>query len=237
VFKVVVPKDFGDDKLTWKLTAHGQTQQVIGTLKPVWQIDRLRTTRGGSSEKISSNLPPAVTVKAADEALAGAAPTTLTITATDDGLPKRRGETVADGAVGEVSRSGPVRSPPRAKLANGRRRHPPLQRAGRYICRRSSTTARASRRATSATLLLDEHAVKVTVRAGARADRQSIASAISTSRRTSRRSSRRTCHDLPSPGHRRRRCRSVTYDEARPCGEYRSGSASPTATCRRGIST
>ena len=63
VFKVVVPKDFGDNKLTWKLTAHGQTQQVIGTLKPVWQIDRLRTTRGGNSEKISSNLPPAVTVQ------------------------------------------------------------------------------------------------------------------------------------------------------------------------------
>src|SRR5580700_3363392 len=59
-FSVRVPKDFGDQALTWSLTAHGQTQKVIGTLKPVWQIDRQRTTRGGNSEKISSNLPPVV---------------------------------------------------------------------------------------------------------------------------------------------------------------------------------
>ena len=38
------PKDFGDRKLVWTLTAHGQTQQVVATLKPVWQIDRLRAT-------------------------------------------------------------------------------------------------------------------------------------------------------------------------------------------------
>ena len=61
-----MPKDFGDQTLVWTLTAHGQTQQVVGTLKPVWQIDRLRTTRGGNSEKISSNLPPVVTVQASE---------------------------------------------------------------------------------------------------------------------------------------------------------------------------
>jgi hypothetical protein len=94
VFKVVVPKDFGEQKLTWKLTAHGQTQQVVGTLKPVWQIDRLRTTRGGNSEKISSNLPPAVTVRASEQTLPAPGSTTLTLTATDDGLPKRQGKTV-----------------------------------------------------------------------------------------------------------------------------------------------
>ena len=49
-FSVRVPKDFGEQKLTWTLIAHGQTAQVAGTLKPVWMIDRLRTTRGGSSE-------------------------------------------------------------------------------------------------------------------------------------------------------------------------------------------
>jgi mono/diheme cytochrome c family protein len=94
VFRVTVPKDFGDQKLTWKLTAHGQTQQVAGTLKPVWQIDRLRTTRGGNSEKISSNLPPVVDVQAADQRLTTSSSTTLTLTATDDGLPQRRGQPV-----------------------------------------------------------------------------------------------------------------------------------------------
>src|SRR5437762_5511320 len=29
VFKVTVPKDFGDGTLVWKLKAHGQTEQVI----------------------------------------------------------------------------------------------------------------------------------------------------------------------------------------------------------------
>src|SRR6476469_4046128 len=39
VFKVTVPKDFGNQTLAWKLTSHGRTDQVVATLKPVWQID------------------------------------------------------------------------------------------------------------------------------------------------------------------------------------------------------
>src|SRR5499427_8353477 len=91
VFSVRVPKDFGDKTLVWKLNAHGQAQQVVATLKPVWQIDRLRTTRGGNSEKVSSNLPPTVTLNAADQTATGA---TITVSATDDGLPARRGQPV-----------------------------------------------------------------------------------------------------------------------------------------------
>src|SRR4029079_9965250 len=67
VFSVKVPKDFGDNTLVWKLNAHGQAQQVVATLKPVWQIDRLRTTRGGNSENVSSNLPPVVTLSTASQ--------------------------------------------------------------------------------------------------------------------------------------------------------------------------
>src|SRR5215470_5679986 len=93
VFKVVVPKDFGDQKLVWTLTAHGQTQQVAGTLNPVWMIDRLRTTRGGNSESIDSNTPPVVSVEApAEVTLPGSA--AVAVSATDDGLPKRGGKTV-----------------------------------------------------------------------------------------------------------------------------------------------
>src|SRR2546430_4232108 len=86
VFKVTVPKDFGDQTLVWKLNAHGQAQQVVATLKPVWQIDRLRTTRGGNSEKVSSNLPPDVTLTTTSHTDMAA---TLAVSATDDGLPKR----------------------------------------------------------------------------------------------------------------------------------------------------
>jgi hypothetical protein len=91
VFKVTVPKDFGNQTLVWKLTSHGRTDQVVATLKPVWQIDRLRTTRGGNSENVSSNLPPQVNVFVSNKTATGA---TLTVMATDDGLPKRRGESV-----------------------------------------------------------------------------------------------------------------------------------------------
>jgi hypothetical protein len=95
VFSVRVPNDFGRDAtLVWTLTVNGQTNRVAGSLNPVWQIDRLRTTRGGNSEQISSNLPPTVSFKADADALPTPGTTTLNISATDDGLPKRRGQTV-----------------------------------------------------------------------------------------------------------------------------------------------
>jgi hypothetical protein len=119
VFKVTVPKDFGDKTLVWKLNAHGQPQQVVATLKPVWQIDRLRTTRGGNSEKVSSNLPPAVAVSTTSQTASGA---TLAVSATDDGLPKRRGEPVGMTVMWAKFRGpGTVAfSDPQAKLENGR---------------------------------------------------------------------------------------------------------------------
>jgi hypothetical protein len=91
VFPVVVPKDFGDQKLMWTLTAHGQTAQVTGSLAPVWMIDRLRTTRGGNSERVDSNIPPVVQVAVSDVDRVSA---TLTVTASDDGLPARAGKPV-----------------------------------------------------------------------------------------------------------------------------------------------
>src|SRR5262245_59812102 len=91
VFSVTVPKDFGERTLVWTLISHGQTSSVAATLNPVWQIDRRRTTRGRNSENISSNLPPVVNVKVVSQKDATAS---LSLDATDDGLPKRRGEAV-----------------------------------------------------------------------------------------------------------------------------------------------
>src|SRR5579863_8863099 len=39
VFTVTVPKDFGDKKLTWTLTANGQTTSVPVSLAPLWEVD------------------------------------------------------------------------------------------------------------------------------------------------------------------------------------------------------
>lgn len=92
VFKVVVPKNFGDQQLVWTLTSHGQTEKVIGTLKPVWMIDRLRTTRGGNSENVNSNTPPVAHVEPLEQTVAASASATLNVSATDDGLPARNGK-------------------------------------------------------------------------------------------------------------------------------------------------
>ena len=96
VFRVPVPKDFGSQKLVWTLRAHGQTAQVSGSLNPVWMIDRLRTTRGGNSEKVNSNTPPVVTIDPQEQTvlLPNSGSVKLNISATDDGLPKRAGKTV-----------------------------------------------------------------------------------------------------------------------------------------------
>ena len=121
-FKVVVPKDFGEQQLVWILTAHGQTQQVIATLKPVWMIDRLRTTRGGNSERVDSNTPPVVHVEPSSPVDASSSALTLTVSATDDGLPVRAGKPVGMTAMWGKYR-GPgnvVFDPASAKVLDGR---------------------------------------------------------------------------------------------------------------------
>src|SRR2546422_500056 len=69
VFRVLVPKNFGSQKLVWTLRAHGETAQVTGSLNAVWMIDRLRTTRGGNSERVNSNTPPMVTIDPAGQTI------------------------------------------------------------------------------------------------------------------------------------------------------------------------
>jgi len=89
IFKVVVPKDFGKQKLVWKLTVRGKTETIDATLNPVWQIDRRRTTRGGSDDAIDSNTPPTASVQPPEQTIAAGAKVTLVVSATDDGLPRR----------------------------------------------------------------------------------------------------------------------------------------------------
>lgn len=113
VFKVIVPKDFGEQKLVWTVTAHGQTQQVAGTLNPVWMIDRIRTTRGGNSEKVDSNTPPVVHIQPAQQTVDGQA--MLTVSATDDGLPLKQGK-----PIGMTVVWGKYRGPGRVIFAPGK---------------------------------------------------------------------------------------------------------------------
>jgi hypothetical protein len=122
VFRVGVPADFGDQKLVWTLTAHGQTYQVAGTLNRVWMIDRKFTTRGGNIEKSTSNTPPVVSVDAPHQTISAPGSVTVAVSATDDGLPKRQGKTVGMTVFWSKYR-GPgavVFDPARARIVNGK---------------------------------------------------------------------------------------------------------------------
>jgi hypothetical protein len=122
VFKVVVPKNFGDQQLVWTLTSHGQTEKVIGTLKSVWMIDRLRTTRGGNSENVNSNTPPVVHIDPMEQSIPSTGSATLNVSATDDGLPQRNGKPVGMTVVWEKYR-GPgavVFTPAKARITDGK---------------------------------------------------------------------------------------------------------------------
>jgi len=97
VFAIVVPADFGDQQLTWSLTANGVTIAIPGHLRPEWEITALK-------EVTSGNTPPVLRF-GGPEAEPGqgplgiqsnpmtaevGAPITLMIWAADDGVRKSR---------------------------------------------------------------------------------------------------------------------------------------------------
>ena len=96
VFAVVVPADFGDQRLTWSLTAHGETIEIPGHLEPGWEITALH-------EVTSGNTPPILRFDGpdggpgqgplgvrSDLTAAVSAPTPITVWASDDGVRKAR---------------------------------------------------------------------------------------------------------------------------------------------------
>jgi hypothetical protein len=84
VFRVVVPKDFGDRKLTWRLTSNGKTDTVLATLDRRSIIDRQKTTIEGTK---GENLAPKVTLEPLAQTIALSETATFSVAATDDGLP------------------------------------------------------------------------------------------------------------------------------------------------------
>lgn len=97
LFKVVVPKDWPQDKrLVWTLTTKGRTSQSKGWLQPEWEVDKLLISKNAvrdpslgvaDSTPNPDNRAPAITGSPA-QTITLPATATLTVTATDDGLPK-----------------------------------------------------------------------------------------------------------------------------------------------------
>lgn len=91
VFRVRVPKDWEKNrKLVWTLTAHGKTNQAKGWLEPEWELNPgviSENNNGGVLE--AGNRPPVVS-GGTSQAASIQSPVKLSVTATDDGLPKPR---------------------------------------------------------------------------------------------------------------------------------------------------
>ncbi len=64
VFTVTVPKDFGDKKLTWTITANGKTTSIPMRLNPLWIVEPYKDAGVG-------NTPPIVRFRIEGPAFAG----------------------------------------------------------------------------------------------------------------------------------------------------------------------
>lgn len=96
-FAVVVPKEFANDKtsrLTWSITAHGQTVSIPGHLRPEWEIDALKEATNGNQPPVVRFDPNGPTgqgplgVSVSMKAAGPGTPTPMVVYATDDGVKK-----------------------------------------------------------------------------------------------------------------------------------------------------
>ena len=107
LFRVRVPKDWGQQVLTWTIIANGRTEKAYADLLPVQEINEHIITSGGNSVPFGDenpNKPPTIIVSPVSRAIV-TSPVTLTATVTDDGLPKpqapavRPATTTKDGTI------------------------------------------------------------------------------------------------------------------------------------------
>src|SRR6266478_6036667 len=48
IFTIKVPKDFGEQKLTWTLTVNGKTTVIPLSLNPLWEVEPFREASGNT---------------------------------------------------------------------------------------------------------------------------------------------------------------------------------------------
>src|SRR5690348_18483497 len=97
VFTVTVPKDFGEKKLTWTLTANGKTTVIPGSLNALWEVSPFVEAGGNTPPFISfdENGPGVNGPRGHSQSLTAtaAAPLPITVWVSDDaksrpGLPR-----------------------------------------------------------------------------------------------------------------------------------------------------
>jgi len=93
IFRVRVPKDWGDKSLTWSVTANGRTEKVVAKLVPAYEKDERFIQTNNNTTVVFGvddvNRPPSLTLSPIGPARVNM-PVTLAAEIADDGLPKPR---------------------------------------------------------------------------------------------------------------------------------------------------
>jgi hypothetical protein len=92
VFTIVVPKDFGKNRLTWTLVANGQTTTIPMHLDPLWIVEPFRDVALGNTPPVLRFEPAGQTFTGPPRGIAASytapvtSPLTLNVWTTDDGI-------------------------------------------------------------------------------------------------------------------------------------------------------
>jgi hypothetical protein len=92
LFRVKVPRDFGDKEIVWTLTTRGKTEKAYATLKPEYVLDNVIVMRDtgffGQHGKDRENKPPTVRIEGEPHRMGKVGePIMLVAVAHDDGIP------------------------------------------------------------------------------------------------------------------------------------------------------
>lgn len=117
IFRVQVPKDWGDKEMVWSLTTRGATQKAYASLRTdllIENIDIMSETgalgAGTSNPEIRADKPPVIKIDHPKGLNAKVGePLTLTAFVTDDGVPRRRGSGAGRGGQENIHLAPPTR--------------------------------------------------------------------------------------------------------------------------------
>ena len=98
MFRIRVPKDFGQKELVWTLTTQGKAQKAFGSLRPDLVIENVDIMSeggalgaGSSSPELRADKPPVIKLEGAKTRTAKVGqPLAITTVTTDDGIPRAR---------------------------------------------------------------------------------------------------------------------------------------------------
>jgi hypothetical protein len=122
MFKVHAPADFGSQELVWTLTRNGRTEKAVGHLALEWELTEIvysQNRAGLARDSVTAEPNTAPTISTSGAAVNGTVgtPLTLSVKASDDGVPKppdpqrggaaRRGGPPVEPAL-QTTRQGPV---------------------------------------------------------------------------------------------------------------------------------